>query len=181
MEREVKIHVGCGKRIIPGFRNYDKGDFPHLHGKDITKLPFNDDTVSLIYGSHVLEYFDRDEAKKVLTEWHRVLKQDGTLRLAVPDFAEMSQLYVKGRCTLEQILGPLYGKMKAGQETIYHRTVYDFDSLSNLLHNVGFSEVKRYNWRDTEHRMIDDCSMAYLPKMDKENGTLISLNIEAKK
>ncbi len=67
------------------------------------------------------------------------------------------------------------------KESIYHKTVYDFESLSTLLQSVGFDSVKKYNWRDTEHSNIDDCSQAYLPHMDKENGTLISLNVEASK
>ena len=41
--------------------------------------------------------------------------------------------------------------------------------------------MKRYDLRDTEHADIDDCSQAYLPHMDKENGVLMSLNVEATK
>jgi len=33
----------------------------------------------------------------------------------------------------------------------------------------------------TEHSEFDDCSQAYLPKMDKENGILISLNVQCSK
>ncbi|HAI38830.1 MAG TPA: methyltransferase, partial [Maribacter sp.] len=39
----------------------------------------------------------------------------------------------------------------------------------------------KYDWRQTEHAKFDDHSQAYIPHMDKENGTLISLNIEAVK
>jgi hypothetical protein len=46
---------------------------------------------------------------------------------------------------------------------------------------VGFKEVYLWDWRETEHSHIDDFSQAYLPHMDKENGVLMSLNIEAKK
>ena len=42
-------------------------------------------------------------------------------------------------------------------------------------------EIKKYNWRKTEHSMFDDHSQAYLPHMDKENGILISLNVECVK
>ena len=47
--------------------------------------------------------------------------------------------------------------------------------------NVGFKDIKRYDWRETEHAEFDDHSQAYLPHMDKENGTLISLNVECTK
>jgi hypothetical protein len=50
--------------------------------------------------------------------------------------------------------------------------------LSDLLHRCGFTDVRIYDWRKTEHADIDDFSQAYIPHMDKENGTLISLNVE---
>jgi len=94
----------------------------------------------------------------------------------------MSRLYQDGEYPLDRFLGPLYGKMKMSDKTIYHKTVYDFDSISKILsEQIGFNSVKRYNWRDTDHSHIDDCSQAYLPHMDKDNGTLISLNVECKK
>ena len=46
---------------------------------------------------------------------------------------------------------------------------------------MGFERVARYDWRDTEHAEIDDYSQAYVPHMDKENGTLVSLNVQAYK
>lgn len=66
-------------------------------------------------------------------------------------------------------------------ENIYHKTIYDFDSLKKLLMSVGFKNVDRYDWRKTSHSKFDDHSQAYLPHMDKENGTLISLNVECVK
>ena len=38
--------------------------------------------------------------------------------------------------------------------------------------------VIEYDWRETEHSEFDDHSQAYIPHMDKDNGTLISLNVE---
>ena len=35
--------------------------------------------------------------------------------------------------SLDNCLGLLYGKMPMGDETIYHRTTYDYKSLSNLF------------------------------------------------
>jgi gamma-glutamylcyclotransferase (GGCT)/AIG2-like uncharacterized protein YtfP len=93
----------------------------------------------------------------------------------------MAVLYAHGQFGLKFFLGPLYGKMVVGEETIYHKTVYDFDSLKEVLETAGFSDVHCYNWRTTEHSHIDDHSQAYLPHMDKKNGTPISLNVECKK
>lgn len=185
-EMTLQLHLGCGKRYIPGFVHIDLDDFPHIdHRSRIDCLPmFSDGTVDLIYCCHGLEYFDRIEAPKVLREWCRVLKKGGVLRVAVPDFSALISVY-ENTGSLDDILGPLYGRMvintAQGEEIIYHRTTYDYRSLEELCTAAGFHSVRRYDWRDTIHRDFDDFSQSYKPHMDKENGLLISLNIEAKK
>ena len=53
--------------------------------------------------------------------------------------------------------------------------------LEELLINLGFINFELYDWRETDHSMFDDHSQAYIPHMDKINGTLISLNVECRK
>ena len=179
----IKLHLGCGERNFGDeWTHIDGGNFDHLDSHSITDLDFEDNSVDLIYASHVLEYFDRDEVIVVLKEWHRVLKMGGTLRIAVPNFEELSRLYLAQHIPLEGILGPIFGKWQMGDETIYHKTTYDRRSLGMLLRACGFDKEKRYRWQDTEHSEFDDHSQAYMcPNGDKENGSLISLNMECKK
>jgi len=177
----MKLHLGCGARYFPGWKHFDASDYPHLTGHSIINLPYADNSVDIIYSSHTIEYFDREEVKNLLLEWNRVLKSHGILRLAVPDFESMAKLYFSGMWSLDNFLGPLYGKIKSGDTIIYHKTVYDYISLKNLLENIGFKNVRYWDWRQVDHGIYDDCSQAYLPKMDKENGTLISLNLECEK
>ena len=66
-------------------------------------------------------------------------------------------------------------------KVIYHKTTYDFHSLKMLLEKLGMKNIKRYDWRDVDHSIFDDHSQAYIPHMDKDNGTLISLNVECMK
>lgn len=180
----LKLHLGCGKRYLSGFSHIDLAELPHIdyrHGVDrLEMLP--DGAAELIYASHVLEYFDRFEVRQVLAEWNRVLQPGGTLRIAVPDFTALSEVYLQSG-KLDLILGPLYGRMEipGTGKVIYHKTAYDFDSLRNLLEDVGFASVHRYDWRQTIHREVDDHSQAYIPHMDKEHGKLISLNVECTK
>ena len=196
---KVKLHLGCGKRDFgDDWIHIDGGDFPHLHSHDVTQLPFEDNSVDLIYASHLLEYFDREEAVEVLSEWRRVLRYPpggpgGVLRLAVPDFETMVILYLwKKEYKLESFLGPLYGKINMEtvhmednrfkeSKTVYHKTTYDLDSLEELLKSVGMENIHKYSWRETEHSEFDDHSQAFLPHMDKEKGILISLNVECTK
>jgi predicted SAM-dependent methyltransferase len=178
----IKINMGCGWRDFgKDWIHIDGGDYPHLDSKDIFNLSYNDNSVDLIYVSHVIEYFNREEVKDVLTEWIRVLKPGGILRLAVPDFKNISFLYHTYDYPLETFLGPLYGKMPMGDKTIYHKTTYDFNSLKSLLESLDMRNVVEYDWRKTEHSKFDDHSQAYIPHMDKDHGTLISLNVECTK
>ena len=118
---------------------------------------------------------------EVLNKWKSKLKSGGTLRLAVPNFKTMAKLYIEKNIPLNNFLGPLYGKMKMGEDFIFHKTTYDFKELKSILNKCGFSDISYYDWRETEHSNFDDHSQAYIPHMDKDNGTLISLNVEATK
>lgn len=181
-ETSLKLHLGCGSKFIPGFKHADLAEFDHVdYQRDVRDLScFGDNSADLIYACHVLEYFDLQEAVGVLKEWQRVLKPGGILRLAVPHFEALTRVYCQAGA-LAKILGPLYGRMSMGNKIIYHRTVYDFESLTYLLRVVGFRGIHCWDWRETEHSEVDDCSQAYWPHMDKENGILISLNVEAQK
>lgn len=182
----MKLNLGCWHRYIPGFIHVDLCDMPHIdHISNIDNLPFiSDESVDLIYVSHAFEYFDLHHASKVLSEWRRVLKKGGVLRMSVPDFDQLLKIYEESN-DINKILGPLYGRMEIkteeGSALLFHKTVYNFESLSSLLSSNGFINVKRYRWQETIHKDYDDHSQAYYPHMDKENGIMVSLNIEASK
>ena len=181
--RPVKLHVGCGRRHIPGFVHVDQVAFPHVdHVRDIRDLSiFPDGSAELLYACQVIEYFDREEVGAVLREWRRVLRPGGTLRLSVPDFAVITRLYTAG-LPLEWFLGTLYGRIPDGSGGyIYHRTTYDADSLTNVLATAGFSDIERWDWRATEHAGVDDFSQAYFPHMEKDRGMLWNLNMQARR
>jgi predicted SAM-dependent methyltransferase len=176
----MKLHLGCGKRFIPGFMHIDAVEYPHVdHVSTIDNLGYiASDSVDLIYTCHVLEHFRRKDVSRVLSEWLRVLKPGGVMRISVPDFSKLCDLYQKNR-DINQVIGPIFGR----QDYLYniHYNVFDEQSLGALLVESGYVSPQRYNWQDTEHANIDDYSQAYVPHMDKDNGMLISLNVEARK
>lgn len=176
----MKLHLGCGSKHIPGFVHVDLEDYPHIdHRVPVNALSFaQDDSVELIYASHVLEHFGRNEIDQVLREWFRVLRKGGILRLAVPDFQAISLRYQE-TADLNEVLGLVCG----GQRNQYdfHKMIFDENSLREQLQLAGFSSVSYYEWRRTDHSWLDDYSQAYLPHMDKESGRLMSLNVEAVK
>lgn len=178
-----KLHLGCGEKHLPGFYHIDILDFKHIdHQSDVRRLDFiPDDSVQLIYCSHVLEHFGRWEIPGIISEWHRVLVSGGILRLAVPDFSACAQLYYEDG--LQDGLTGLVGLICGGQKDDFdfHKMIFDEPSLSKILFDAKFSAVHRWDWRDTEHANVDDYSQAYLPHMDKQHGRLMSLNLEAVK
>ena len=184
MEKERRLHIGCGDIILPKpWENLDGREAPGVDHviQGLDELPFKDNTFDVVYAAHTLEHIPRNEVEKVLREWVRITKPDGIVRLAVPDFENMCFLYKVLQYPIETFLGPLYGQMSMGDETIYHKTTYDFNSLKSLLEDLGMKDIKKYDWKETEHAEFDDHSQAYIPHMDKENGTLISLNMECTK
>lgn len=178
----MKLHLGCGRKYIPGFVHIDVQPGPHVDVVGpVEKLPMPDNSVSLIYASHILEHFGRFVYMSVLREWFRVLRPDGVLRLAVPDFAACAAIYYENG--LEDGLSGLVGLIIGGQrdQYDYHKMIFDEKFLRKSLLEVGFRDVRPWDWRTTEHAAIDDYSQAHLPHMRKDDGRLMSLNVEAVK
>ncbi len=177
----MKLNLGCGYKKLDGFVNIDARNIEGVVDvvDDIGKLAsFDHNSVSLIYCSHVLEHIGRHEYKSILKRWYDLLEDGGTLRLAIPDFGKVVEHYNKFK-DMDIILGFLYGGQNYKEN--YHYCAWDFNKIKSDLEMVGFTNVMRYDWKDTEHSHIDDYSQCYLPHMDKENGMLMSLNVEAKK
>ena len=183
----MKLHLGCGKRYIEGMTHIDLADFPHIDYKaSVDNLHMiRSEEVTLIYASHVLEYWDRFQSLDVLGEWFRVLEKGGVLRLSVPNFDSLIKIY-QSTGDLEAILGPLYGRMQVGEcqvesAYIYHKTVWSESLLRLYLAKAGFREIRNWNWSDIFPAEYDDHSQAYYPHMQKQSGIQVSINLECTK
>ena len=176
----MKLHLGCGERFLEGYIHIDLAEFKHIDYKiPVNNLSiFDDNSIDEIYASHVIEYFDRDEVKELLKEWKRVLRDGGILRIAVPNFEAIVNHYNQHK-DISKLIGLLYG----GQTYDYnfHHVCFDFISLKELLEKSNYKNVKEYDWRTFLPDAFDDYSKSYLPHLDFENGTLMSLNIIAEK
>lgn len=193
MSNERWLHLGCGKRVLPEAVHIDIGDFPHLdYCHDFRSLPMIESgTFDGVYASHCFEYIDRPDTVKVLREWKRVLKTNGILRIAVPDFEALCKVYSLTR-DISKVIGPIFGRWdpNAGKSDVitsqndhivFHKYVYDEPSLTALLQEAGFNHIRRWDWREVfvgKWEGYDDYSQAYYPHMDKDNGILTSLNLE---
>lgn len=173
----LKLHLGCGHKIIPGYINIDARVLPGVDEVDdiSTLSAYSEQSIDLIYACHVLEHTGRYAYLEVLQRWFTLLKPGGVLRLSVPDFEAVCQHYLQHK-NLKVIMGLLYGGQTYPEN--FHYVAFDFEHLKNDLMTLGFKQVARYDRWQTEHAHIDDFSAAYLPHMDR-SGQLMSLNIEA--
>lgn len=176
----MKLHVGCGNVILPGWTNLDIEKLPGVDIIDdittLTKIP--DNSCDIIYASHVLEHVGRNEFEDVIRIWNKKLKKNGTLRIAVPDFEKIIIWYQRTKYIID-----IVGLVSGGQKTKYdyHKMIYDKKSLTEILLKMGFNDIREWDWRQTDHSKFDDYSQSYLPHMEKDKGLLMSLNLEARK
>lgn len=136
---DTKLHLGCGKCYIPGWTNLDIDIFNNASIDVVdnakTLKTIKDASCDLIYASHILEHFGRAEYMDVLHVWFRKLRKGGRLRLSVPDFDSIVQVYNEN-ANIEILLGLLTG----GQRTIhdYHNMIFNKESLTSALLKIGF-------------------------------------------
>jgi predicted SAM-dependent methyltransferase len=95
--RPLKLHLGCGKKILSGWLNIDLKKRP---GVAVMRLPqglkkFADHSVAFAYSSHMLEHLDYpDDALSLCREFRRVLMPGGPVRFVVPGIERIIRAYV---------------------------------------------------------------------------------------
>jgi len=185
-KKPVKLHLGCFQKKIHGYVNVDiREDVDPDVVDDITTLgKFKNNSADVIYACHVLEHTTRDDSKKVMKRWFEVLKPGGLLRVSVPDMEAVFEYYMVHK-DLDLMGAFLYGSQR--HEFDFHYMGWDEATLTRDLKKIGFKNMGRYDWRETDHFFIDDFSQAYLPKISYDTrriegnieGKLMSLNMEA--
>ena len=151
----VLIHLGPGEEDDKRFINVDMRPFPHIHIiSSVFALDlFKNNYADLIYACHLLEHISHRDVPNVLLRWNGWLKKDGILRLSVPDFATILEIY-KEHGSIQSIINPLMGGQ--GYKENFHKIIFTEEHLSKLLIEAGFKEVKRwvpdevddYNFKD---------------------------------
>ncbi len=168
----IKLNLGGRGTKIPGFLTVDLSPEHDVDIKaDVSKLPFEDGSVSEIYSSHILEHFPHVKTNEVLKEWHRVLIPGGRIYIAVPDFHRTIELYNEVGL-VPWVVNFLYGDQI--YPLAFHYAPFTFGTLAKQLIDVGFSDVKRLG---NMPYGLKDCSRL-LSNLDMRP---ISLNVEARK
>ena len=145
----IKLHFGCGPRILPDWINIDGWSFPNIDfAADLRQpLPLSDGSCRLIFTEHVFEHIDTDFRLPVLRELFRVLQPGGTLRIVVPDCQQFVDAYNRRDLAWFQTVLGVSASAAAGLNNVFtmhtHRVIDDWESLSMALREVGFSSFER--------------------------------------
>ena len=142
-EKQVKLHLGCGEKIIPDFINIDIRKLPGVDiVDDISNLnKFNKNSVDLIYSSHFFEHLFKDDAVALLKSCFRALKPGGLIRVSIPDLYYAISLYGAGK--KNEMLNDYFFVEGKGSYLARHKYMYDFDLFKEALEEAGFSKITR--------------------------------------
>ena len=157
-----KIHFGAGSgkfgeastTQLSTFLNTDiLGETPI----DITKpLPFADQSIDLIFSSHLIEHIYHRHFKRFLADSFRILKKGGEQIIATPSLEKLCRaLYGENdsikRTIYETHIGKITGKSLTPAMIINgmthinygHKYLYDFETIRILAADVGYKSVSR--------------------------------------
>jgi predicted SAM-dependent methyltransferase len=134
----LKIHLGAGPINIQGWVNIDARKAPHIHlcSEGFSLKEFTDGSISEIYMCHVLEHFSFEEVGSLVKHLRNKLTDNGVLRLSVPDFDKLCNVYQINGENLELIKFALMGGQDYPHN--FHKSVFNKESLKKLLQECGF-------------------------------------------
>lgn len=83
----MKLNLGCGSQMLPGYCNVDKvGDPDLVWDLETLPWPWADNSVDEVLLSHVLEHLGQTPASfiAIMQELYRVCRHDALVRVVVP-------------------------------------------------------------------------------------------------
>lgn len=149
MSEPVRLNLGCGDKLLPGYVNVDLA--PERRGRrpdvlcDIRRLDaFASDYADEILAVHVVEHFWRWEVVDVLREWVRVLKPGGKMILECPNLLSACEAVLQDpdQASLpgpegQRTMWVLYGDPKYRDPLMVHRWAYTPRSLAEVMFEAG--------------------------------------------
>lgn len=145
----LKIHVGCGKRILQGYVNVD---IVPREGVDLiapaSRIHLPDGSADEVLAVHLFEHIEPWEAPKALADWHRLLAHGGLLVLEMPDIVKCAQNLLKliDRGDPKQLaslaFNGIYGDASLKDPWMLHRWGYTFKTLAPMLKEAGFTKIR---------------------------------------
>lgn len=138
------------------------------YGDIVKGLPLSPGTCDVLYSSHVLEHLSLEDLRTALRNTFLLLKPGGIFRAVVPDLEDAASKYLASEeedRAISFLKVTSLGKVKRARtfsgwlhEAIgnsYHLWMWDFRGLAAELRSVGFVEIRRAYYGDSNSAMID--------------------------
>jgi SAM-dependent methyltransferase len=149
----VRINLGCGGKLLPGFVNVDLANNwssvqPDLVCDVTGQLPFPTNHADEVHAYHVLEHIQRWKVAECLTEWVRVLKPGGLLVLEMPCFDKIARHLAHALIDgtgfdRRMTLWGLFGDPKYQNEAMMHKWCWALQELADMLFSLGLEDVQQ--------------------------------------
>lgn len=150
----IKLNVGCGRNRKDGWVNIDLSEEADLQLDLREPLPFAENTASIIYSEHFFEHLEYpDQALGFLRESMRILRPGGLFSVGVPDTEGPLKSYASGDDAyfqdVRQHWHPAWCNTRMHNLNYHfrqrgqHKYAYDFETLAQILGEVGFVSVAR--------------------------------------
>jgi predicted SAM-dependent methyltransferase len=149
-----KLEVGSGAKPKEGYLHFDIRDIEQTDVVgDARELPFDDESFNEVFSRFFLEHLLRKDAKKVLSEMYRVLKQGSKIEVIVPNLAYFARLYLEETGQKKEwALNKIYGFENYHED--HHFFGYDEETLKKYLEEAGFREAKRIESKEKEEQYL---------------------------
>lgn len=161
----MKINFGSGETKLEGYVNIDieestKPDV--VCNVKFQQLPFKNEEVELINMSHCIEHIEFSFWPRVFLEFWRVLKPEGALFLAYPEFEKCSKYFLENHLGLREFFrATLYGRQLYPGD--YHVVPMCTWELIDKLTHCGFHDIKSCSDPDEDWNTVLICKKGELP------------------
>lgn len=143
-----KILFKFNKLTKNRYIEHKNGIFKQVYYLDIRKkFPFKNNSVKAYFSSHVFEHLYFYEFEFVLKEIYRTLKNDGYLRIVLPDLDYVIKLYDSKDPT--KFLEYMYENHKKTLSKNAHKWMYSAEYCKSILEKNNFRNVKICKYQQT--------------------------------
>lgn len=125
---------------------------PSVGGTALYPLDAADESLAEVCAVYALQRFGFAEVAKVLSEWARVLKPGGRLRVSVPDLHKIIAQASSGNPDHWPIDGYLYGSQKAGDD--FNRCAFTEKSLRREMERAGLERVAHWKSERSDNSVL---------------------------
>jgi predicted SAM-dependent methyltransferase len=163
-----RVNIGCGATVITsGWINLDyKAQHPSVvEANLIQKLPFESESVDIVYSSHFIEHIPKHQVESFFAECHRILKKGGQFRFVVPDFEYLCREYLhqrdngdheKANFAIMQILDQCVRQKPGGELGSFYKYVSqnkeEIPELVDYIYHLSGRNLQRKKFEPLEKR-----------------------------